>query len=111
MALEATVTIRGNVLAVTAHAAVLTLTLGAPAVEWIRQDILGGVGNWREQHFIESASVSLTEKGVAVSLGRPGANAYPLFKTLQPHSRGILLDRQTAANNNDRPLWNVVTLV
>ena len=109
--LDATVTLRGNRLTVMAHAAVFSITLAAEAVEWIWEVVFEGRGNRQQDQLIQAAAVELNEKGVFIHIGAGEEPNYPLFKTLQPHSRGILYDRQTAVNGGDKGLWQPVGLV
>jgi hypothetical protein len=108
LALDAVVTLKGRKLLFQIHYAVFTITLGEPAAEWIWVDVLGG-GDVRAERQIMEAAVTLTEKGVQIAIGA-GPTKYPLFHSLQPHARGILLDRQQAAKAGEKGLWNVVAL-
>jgi cobalamin-dependent methionine synthase I len=106
--LDGRVTLRGTKLLFTIHSAVFSLRLAEEAAEWIWQEVIGN-GNRRDEHEVSPVALTLTDKGIQIAIGA-GDQKYPLFHTLQPHRRGLLLDRQTASNAGKAGLWTVVEL-
>ena len=108
MKLDGTVTLKGRKLLFSIQAAVFSITLAEAAIEWIWVEVLGD-GDRRQERQIKDVALTLTDKGVQIAIGA-GEQKYPLFHSIQPFGRGILLDRQTAANEGRAGLWPVVTL-
>jgi hypothetical protein len=106
--LDGQVTLKGTKLLFNVHSAVFSLRLAEEAAEWIWQEVLGD-GDRRQERLVSAVSMTLTDKGIQIAIGA-GEQKYPLFHTLQPHRRGLLLDRQTAANAGTAALWTVVQL-
>ena len=102
------VTLKGTKLLFSVQSVVFSLRLAEEAAEWIWQEVIGD-GNRREEREVSPVAMTLTDKGIQIAIGGGDQN-YPLFHTLQPHRRGLLLDRQTAANEGRAGLWTVVAL-
>lgn len=106
--LEGQVTLKGSKLLFNIHSAVFSLRLADAAAEWIWQEVLGE-DNRREERVVSPVALTLTDKGIQIAIGG-GEHKYPLFHSLLPHRRGLLLDRQTAKNEGRAGLWTVVAL-
>lgn len=106
--LDGRVTLKGSKLLFNVHDAVFSLRLAEEAAEWIRQDVLND-GDRREELTVSPVAMTLTDKGIVIAIGG-GEHKYPLFHTLPPHRRGLLLDRQTLVDEGRGGLFTVVAL-
>ena len=108
MKLDGLVTLKGSKLLFNLHDAVFSLRLAEEAAEWIWQEVLGD-GDRRVERTVSPVAMTLTDKGIVIAIGG-GEHKYPLFYSIQPFGRGILLDRQTQVNEGRAGLFTVVAL-
>ena len=108
MKLDGRVMLKNSKLLFTIQGVVFNMRLAEEAAEWIWQEVLGDRDR-RQEWQVTPVEMILTDKGIVIAIGG-GEHKYPLFQTVQPHRRGLLLDRQTAANEGRAGLWTVVSL-
>lgn len=100
--LDAKISLIHSTLTIRAVGVTYQIHIAKEAAAWIREDqLLNGKPN--ESTEIPAAEATLTSKGIQVSIGN-GPRKLPVFRTVDPGRRGVILERQVGMNDGTAKL-------